>query len=292
MRIAVLGTGLMGSAIAEVLIRAGHSTVVYNRTAARAAPLVAMGATAAATSAEAIAAADVSFVVALDGNAARELLLMDATRASLAGRRILNFTTTTPDEILALARDVAEHGGDLAEASVTVYPDDVRRKEGHFVLGCRAADEAFWSGLLSGLGAYVFRAGDVGDASRADTPFIVTYILKVVAVAYAAAVGARLNVPAGLIRHQLTVNPTLAIPGAEDLLRQMFAGRYSESMASITTVAGALASTLDSIRPLGVPTAVLERALDLFAAASERGLGNADVAGVYEALLRPEPDSN
>lgn len=61
MKIAFLGLGNMGSAMASRLIDAGHSLTVWNRTAHKAQPLVAKGAILAATPAEAVAAADVVF---------------------------------------------------------------------------------------------------------------------------------------------------------------------------------------------------------------------------------------
>jgi len=41
--ISVLGTGLMGSAVASTLIDAGHTVTVWNRSADKSAPLVAIG---------------------------------------------------------------------------------------------------------------------------------------------------------------------------------------------------------------------------------------------------------
>ena len=49
MKVAVLGLGLMGSAVAEGMINCGHEVIVYNRTASKVHPLVALGATAAFT---------------------------------------------------------------------------------------------------------------------------------------------------------------------------------------------------------------------------------------------------
>ena len=59
--VAVIGLGRMGSGIAHSLLRGGFPVTVYNRTEEKMRPLVAAGATAAATSAEAARAAN--FVV-------------------------------------------------------------------------------------------------------------------------------------------------------------------------------------------------------------------------------------
>ena len=58
MKVAVLGVGLMGSAVAEGMVNCGHEVIVYNRTVSRTEPLVEKGATAASTAAEAISTAN------------------------------------------------------------------------------------------------------------------------------------------------------------------------------------------------------------------------------------------
>jgi 3-hydroxyisobutyrate dehydrogenase len=85
MRIAVIGTGLMGAALAEVLLKSGHDVVVYNRTPAKLAPLIALGAFAAATPGEAIAQAEATFLVLTDAACMEQVLLSDETRPALAG---------------------------------------------------------------------------------------------------------------------------------------------------------------------------------------------------------------
>ena len=52
-RVAVIGLGAMGSRIARRFLDAGHELTVWNRDAAKAEPLVAAGASAAQTPAEA-----------------------------------------------------------------------------------------------------------------------------------------------------------------------------------------------------------------------------------------------
>ena len=66
MRIAFLGTGQMGAAIAALLIKNGHSLTVWNRTQYRLQPLVEQGATAAATPAEAVKTSEVIFSMPMD----------------------------------------------------------------------------------------------------------------------------------------------------------------------------------------------------------------------------------
>ena len=58
-KVTVIGLGNMGAALASALVKSGREVTVWNRTSAKAAPLVAEGARLAPTIADAIAASDV-----------------------------------------------------------------------------------------------------------------------------------------------------------------------------------------------------------------------------------------
>jgi 3-hydroxyisobutyrate dehydrogenase len=68
-RVAVLGTGIMGSAMARLLARAGVDTTVWDRTAAATAPLADVGVRVAGSAAEAVAGAGVVITMLPDGDA-------------------------------------------------------------------------------------------------------------------------------------------------------------------------------------------------------------------------------
>ena len=72
--VSVLGLGLMGSALAEALLNAGHDVTVWNRTRARVGPLTEKGAHDAASAAEAIDASHVTLVCVTNHAAAMEIL--------------------------------------------------------------------------------------------------------------------------------------------------------------------------------------------------------------------------
>ncbi|WP_280510720.1 NAD(P)-binding domain-containing protein, partial [Nocardia farcinica] len=98
--VTVLGLGRMGAAVAEILVRAGHPTTVWNRTPGRAAHLDALGARRAPDPRTAVAAGRLIITVLADTPAATELLtpLADA----LAGRTVLNVATGRPDQAAEL----------------------------------------------------------------------------------------------------------------------------------------------------------------------------------------------
>ncbi len=74
MKTGFIGLGHMGAGMAARLCQAGHAVVVYNRTAERMQPLLALGATGAHNIAEACAA-DVVFTMLADDSAVEEVVL-------------------------------------------------------------------------------------------------------------------------------------------------------------------------------------------------------------------------
>src|SRR5271163_1665323 len=74
MRIAFLGLGKMGSAIARHLLKAGHELAVWNRTAAHAQPFEALGATVASSPSEAVAHSEVAFTMVMDDAALEDVM--------------------------------------------------------------------------------------------------------------------------------------------------------------------------------------------------------------------------
>ncbi len=70
-----IGLGKMGAPMALNLVRAGHALTVWNRSAARAAPLGAAGARIGASAAEVAAGADILFVSVADDPALRDVAL-------------------------------------------------------------------------------------------------------------------------------------------------------------------------------------------------------------------------
>jgi 3-hydroxyisobutyrate dehydrogenase len=73
-RVAVLGTGIMGTGLARSLLRAGLDVIVWDRSPGRAAPLGADGARVAATAAEAVAGVDAVVTMLWDGNSVAEVM--------------------------------------------------------------------------------------------------------------------------------------------------------------------------------------------------------------------------
>ncbi|MCC6792800.1 MAG: NAD(P)-dependent oxidoreductase [Thermomicrobiales bacterium] len=283
--VAVIGTGSMGSAIAEGLLAAGHRVIVFNRTREMTEPLVSLGATVAESAADALASSELAIVVLPDAASTRELLFDDSTVGALSDRVIMNVAHTSPEEILGLAADVREAGGSLSEVNVTVYPDFIRSRKGHFNLACAPSDLDSWLEVFGDLGDHVHNLGDVGNASRAECALWLSYMFLPAAVAFSAAAFSKLGLPKGPLVSALSENPTLQIASSEPLIRQMQAREYMDDLYSVDNFAYSVDHVIPDAAALGLPTRLFEDIRDLFLEASRLGHGSSDISAVYEVLL-------
>jgi 3-hydroxyisobutyrate dehydrogenase-like beta-hydroxyacid dehydrogenase len=125
MNIAFLGLGNMGVAMATNLLKAGHQLTVYNRTASKAAALKELGATVAATPAEAVKDAAIVFSMVTDDAALQELCAgPDGLLSALPkGAVHASCSTVAPDTNRRLAEAHMRQGAHLVAAPVFGKPD-------------------------------------------------------------------------------------------------------------------------------------------------------------------------
>lgn len=125
MKIAFLGLGNMGEAMATNLLKAGHELTVYNRTASKAAPLEKLGATVATTPAAAVQDAAIVFSMVTDDAALQALCTgPDGFLPALAqGAVHASCSTVAPDTNRRLAEEHVRHGAHLVAAPVFGKPE-------------------------------------------------------------------------------------------------------------------------------------------------------------------------
>lgn len=116
--VAVLGTGIMGAAMARNLLKAGHRVAVWNRDGAKTESLAADGARRAANPAEAVDAADVVLTMLYDAEAVQQVM-RSAAPGLRRGTAWVQSTTVGVQDVAALADLAAELGVELVEAPVS-----------------------------------------------------------------------------------------------------------------------------------------------------------------------------
>lgn len=161
-KLAFLGLGNMGLAMAANLLKAGHTLTVYNRTAAKAAPLQAQGATVAATPAEAARGAEAVFTMVSDDAVLTELVTgPEGLLHGLApGAVHISCSTVAPTTTTRLAEAHAAHGSGFVAAPVFGKPDAAASAKLWLGLAGPPAARAKVQPWLTPLGQGVHEFGD------------------------------------------------------------------------------------------------------------------------------------
>jgi 3-hydroxyisobutyrate dehydrogenase-like beta-hydroxyacid dehydrogenase len=168
MRVAVVGTGRMGAAMAGTLRRAGIEVVVFNRTRAKAeAAAEASGAAVAATAREAAAGAQVVLSSLADDAAVGAAYTgRDGIVAGLQpGTVVCESSTVDPGTVRRLRPLVTDRGADLLDTPVSGSVSTVEAGQLTIMVGGEEAVLERVRPVLDPLAKQVFHVGDLGSGA-------------------------------------------------------------------------------------------------------------------------------
>lgn len=165
-RVAVVGLGKMGLAIAERILDGDYPLAVHNRTAAKAAPLAERGAAVLASAGEALRAADVCVTMLADDDALEAVALgSDGVLADArAGTVLVDMSTVSVDASRRVAARAAEAGVAYLRAPVSGNPVVVRGGTLTILVSGPADGFARVEPLLRAIGPTVLRIGEAEEA--------------------------------------------------------------------------------------------------------------------------------
>ncbi|WP_349362372.1 NAD(P)-dependent oxidoreductase [Roseomonas sp. E05] len=167
MKVGFIGIGRMGSAMAANLLKAGHAVTVYNRTRQKADALVAQGARAAASIADACQA-DAVVTMLADDAAVSSAVHGEGGILSSLPKGVLHISSSTISVAFAeqLAAAHAEAGQHFVAAPVFGRPDAAAKGE-LFVIAAGSAKALAAAGpLLDAIGKQTFTVGEAPQAAN------------------------------------------------------------------------------------------------------------------------------
>ena len=129
--VGVIGLGLMGTALTERLLAAGFGAVVYNRTRAKADPLLERGAR---WSDNPLAECD-RVLISLYTTETVEAVLRQLDAGLHAGQILIDTTTGSPDQTARLGARLAQRGVQYLDAPVSGSSEQTRRGEVTTIVG-------------------------------------------------------------------------------------------------------------------------------------------------------------
>ena len=140
MKIGFIGLGNLGTPIAENLLQKGHALLVYNRTAAKAQPLLEKGATLAASVKQVAEASDMVFSIVSDDGALNQITLgADGIAANLKpGGVHISMSTILPATATQLQAVHQQHKSHYIAAPIMGRPEAARARKLNFLVSGEA----------------------------------------------------------------------------------------------------------------------------------------------------------
>lgn len=178
-----VGLGQMGLPMVTRLLDGGIEVGVYNRSPDKTAPISAKGAKVYGSTAELVRACPVIFLMVSDYAAVCDIL--NGVRDGLAGKIIVNMSTISPTENLAVKALVEAAGGQFAEAPVSGSVGPATNGTLLILFGGSEAVLNPLQKIFSLVGKKTFHFGDVGKGSGAK--LVLNSLLGIFGEAYSEA---------------------------------------------------------------------------------------------------------
>jgi 3-hydroxyisobutyrate dehydrogenase-like beta-hydroxyacid dehydrogenase len=159
MKVAFLGLGIMGNAMARNLVKAGNTVAVWNRT-----PKKIDGARSASSPADAVRDAEVVWMCVSDTAAVERLLFAaDGVASTIkAGTIVVDSSTISPAATREFASKLRAKGADYVDAPVTGSKIGAEGAQLIFIAGGKQETLAKLESLFSAMGKKVVHMGETG----------------------------------------------------------------------------------------------------------------------------------
>ncbi len=272
MDIGWIGLGDMGQVIVPRLLEAGHRVRGWNRTIAKAEPLVALGMEVAESAADAARGADFVFSVVTDSKAVRAVALGEDGIVEGLGPDAVYMDMSTIDPLVSkeVSAAFADRGLTMLDVPLSGSPVTVRQGKASTMVGGSAEDFAKVEPVLRDVGANVSHIGPQGTAVQMKVAINLTLIVEMVvfceSVALAEKGGVDRSVAVDAMLKSVVASPVMGYRGPfildmpdtpladvtlqqKDMVLALEVARRQGSMAPLGAVANEL---LNACRGLGI----------------------------------------
>ncbi|MED7931757.1 NAD(P)-binding domain-containing protein [Nonomuraea sp. LP-02] len=279
--VTVIGLGLMGRALAGAFLKAGHPTTVWNRTSAKAGPLVAEGARLAPTVGDALRASPLTIICLTDYAAVRELLSESESESEPAGTTLINLTSGDSAQARDAARWAGQRGARYLDGAIMAVPPAIGTAEAVILHSGPQADFEAHKPVLDALGTVTYLGADPGLASLYDVAglammwSVLNAWLQGTALVRTAGVDAATYAP---FARQIAAVVADWLPGYAD---QVDRGSFPAEVSALETDVRAMAHLIEESEAAGV-NAELPK---LFKAMADRAIAAGHGGEQYPVLI-------
>ncbi|MFF8393565.1 NAD(P)-dependent oxidoreductase [Streptomyces sp. NPDC016172] len=284
--VTVVGLGSMGRALAGAFADAGHPTTVWNRTPAKAAPLVAKGAVHARVVEAAVKASPLIITCLTTFEDTRSAL--EPAAAALSGRALVTLNSGSPAGARAMAAWATGYGARFLAGAVKNVPEAVGALDTLlYYSGDKTVFDEYET-TLKVLGGDTVHLGDETDLAALYEMAVGAMLLPALVGFFqgAAAVQARGLEASSMVRFAgkwLDMIKSLLPVYAAEIDR----GDYTDAASSVNLFLAGAAHDMELTKETNVDVAWLAPLHDLVERAAAAGHGDHSISALTEVLRKP-----
>lgn len=284
MKIAFLGTGLMGQKMAERLLEKGFNVTVWNRTKSKTENLKMKGADVAQTPSEAIIKSELIITMLSDFNAVCSVLFSEEN--NFGGKTVLQMSTIAPDESEILCDRVEQFDGEYLEAPVLGGLGQI--PEGKLLPMVGSTKEQFekWKPFLENFAESVNYMGEVGKGAAAK--LACNQLIASLVTSFAMSLGYIQNEKIDVDAFMNVIRQSSYFaPAFDRKLNNMISRDFSNTNFPLKHLLKDINLALKEFFNNGINTIPLEGVKNIFLEAMRRNYSEQDYSALY-SIINPD----
>jgi 3-hydroxyisobutyrate dehydrogenase-like beta-hydroxyacid dehydrogenase len=285
-KIVVIGSGLMGSALARAFAAAGHEVAVWNRTPSKA-KAVGGGTIAIENLIEAVSGRELVVVSLSNYAACSELFSSEGVASALAGKTLVQLTSGSPADAREALEWAKAHGVDYLDAAILAYPSFVATDYATvFYAGSRSVFDRHLEALQAIAKNSIYVDEKIGSAATLDCAILGAYYGGSLAFLHAAAMCKAEGLdPKTFFSHKNSFLGLISVTAdaAQGMIER---NDFSGDQCSLNTHVAAIEHIVRLSKDARISARFPKELLDNYKRAISAGLGSKELPAVFRTLMQ------